>query len=107
MIQTRLYISVLIAMLSLGIQAQAQVKISGKVVDSDNEPIEFATVRVDGTAIGTGTDLRGEYSLNVAQSDTIELIFNCIGYKEYRQKLIDAKGEMVVNAKLFKNTRQL
>lgn len=107
MIQTRLYISVLIAVLSLGIQAQAQVKISGKVVDSDNEPIEFATVRVDGTAIGTGTDLRGEYSLNVAQSDTIELIFNCIGYKEYRQKLIDAKGEMVVNAKLFKNTRQL
>ena len=61
MIQTRLYISVLIAVLSLGIQAQAQVKISGKVVDSDNEPIEFATVRVDGTAIGTGTDLRGEY----------------------------------------------
>ncbi len=39
------------------------VRISGRVRDNDDKPIEFATVRVANTAIGTNTDLKGMYSL--------------------------------------------
>ena len=49
----------------------AQVKIHGKITDGDNKAIEFATVRISGTAIGTTSGLDGEYSLSTAESDTI------------------------------------
>ena len=41
------------------LQAVAQVTISGKVTDDADAPIEFATVRVMGTAIGTNTQKLG------------------------------------------------
>lgn len=76
------------------------VKISGKVQDAEEKPIEFATVRIGGTAIGTNTDLQGKYSLTVASRDTIEVIFTCIGYKTVNRKLIDAKGDVTLNVKM-------
>lgn len=104
-ITKRLYIlSLLLLIASAG---HAQVKIFGKVIDAEEQPIEFATVRIAGTAVGATTGLDGSYSLSVAESDTIEIIFTCIGYKEHKQKLISPSGNVNVNAKLFKTTREL
>lgn len=77
------------------------VKISGKVVDSEDKPVEFATVRVAGTAVGTNTDLKGDYSLQVAQKDTIEMIYSCIGFKSMHHKLINPKGDLTLNIRLY------
>lgn len=76
------------------------LKISGKIVDNDDKPVEFATIRVAGTAIGTNTDLQGNYSLQVAQKDTVELIYSAIGYRQTKQKLVKPKGSLVINIKL-------
>ena len=104
-ITKRLYIlSLLLLIASAG---HAQVKIFGKVIDAEEQPIEFATVRIAGTAVGATTGLDGSYSLSVTESDTIEIIFTCIGYKEHKQKLISPSGNVTVNAKLFKTTREL
>ena len=104
-ITKRLYIlSLLLLIASAG---YAQVKIFGKVIDAEEQPIEFATVRIAGTAVGATTGLDGSYNLSVAESDTIEIIFTCIGYKEHKQKLISPSGNVNVNAKLFKTTREL
>lgn len=104
-ITKRLYIlSLLLLIASAG---HAQVKIFGKVIDAEEQPIEFATVRIAGTTVGATTGLDGSYSLSVAESDTIEIIFTCIGYKEHKQKLISPSGNVNVNAKLFKTTREL
>lgn len=85
----------------------AQVKISGKITDAENQPIEFATVRVANTAIGTTSDLKGNYSISVPRRDTVEVIFSCIGFKEQSQKLIKPKGQMELNVRLFKTAKQL
>lgn len=77
------------------------VKISGKVVDNEDKPIEFGTVRVAGTAIGTNTDLKGMYSISVAEQDTINLVFSCIGFKETSHKLINPKGTLTLNVKMY------
>ena len=104
-ITKRLYIlSLLLLIASAG---HAQVKIFGKVIDAEEQPIEFATVRIAGTAVGATTGLDGSYSLSVTESDTIEIIFTCIGYKEHKQKLISPSGNVNVNTKLFKTTREL
>ncbi len=85
----------------------AQVKIHGKVIDADNEPLEFATVRVAGTAIGTNTGLDGGYSLTVAEQDTLEIVFSCIGFREEKRKLYDAKGDVTLNMRLQRATKEL
>lgn len=100
------YILFLICVLC-GVAAQAQVKIHGKVTDADNNPLEFVTVRVAGTATGTTTGLEGNYQLSAAQQDTIKLVFTCIGYKEVERQLIDAKGDHTVNVRMYQSSKEL
>lgn len=90
-----------------GEAAQAQVKIHGKVTDADNNPLEFVTVRVAGTATGTTTGLEGNYQLSAAQQDTIKLVFTCIGYKEVERQLIDTKGDQTVNVRMYQSSKEL
>ena len=88
--------------------AQAEsVKISGKVIDGDSNPVEFATVRIAGTSIGTNTDLEGLYSLSVAQADTINVVFSCIGFKEVKRQLIDPQGEVTLNVRMYSDQQLL
>lgn len=98
----KLYISWILALLAFAIPLAAEnVKISGKVIDGEDKPVEFGTVRIAGTAIGTNTDLKGMYQLSVAQKDTIEVIFSCIGFKTVSRKLIDAKGDVTLNVRMY------
>lgn len=83
------------------------VKISGKVINSEDKPVEFATVRVAGTAIGTNTNLKGQYSLSVAQKDTIELIYSCVGFKTVNHKLVNPKGDLTLNVRMYSNDVEL
>ena len=81
--------------------AADNVKITGKVVDNEDKPVEFATVKVAGTAIGTNTDLKGMYSLSVASKDTLDIVYSCIGFKTVTRKLIDAKGDVTINVRMY------
>lgn len=84
-----------------GSVAQGRVKITGKISDNENKPVEFATVRVGGTAIGANSNLKGDYSLSFAPRDTVELIFSCIGYKTVSHKLVRPRGDLQLNVRLF------
>lgn len=83
------------------------VRISGKIVDREDKPVEFATVRVSGTAIGTNSDLKGQYSLQVAAKDTLELVFSCIGFKTVNHKLINPKGSLTLNVRMYSSDVEL
>lgn len=83
------------------------IKIAGKVIDQEEKPIEFATVRIAGTSIGTNTDLQGNYTLSIAQKDTVEVVFSCIGFKNVSRKLIDAKGDITLNVKMANDATEL
>lgn len=87
--------------LAVAFQGLAEnIKIHGKITDQEEKPVEFATIRIGGTSIGTNSDLQGNYSLSVAQKDTIDIIFTCIGFKTVNRKLIDPKGDVTLNVKL-------
>ena len=82
--------------------AVAQVKIHGKVIDAQDSPLEFVTVRIDGTAIGTNTGIDGTFKLSCPPpaNDTLVVVFSCIGYEELRRKLINPKGDMALNVRM-------
>lgn len=101
------HITVLIFLLLGVFVANANVEISGKVTDDKDDPIEFATVRVQGTAIGTNTNLKGEYALSVADRDTLVVEVSCLGYANVVRQYIKPKGKIVLNAKLYQKTTEL
>lgn len=92
---------------ALAFDAAAAIKITGKVTDEFNEPLEFVSVRVSGTALGAATGTDGTYKLSVPDADTLRLVFSAVGYKESRRRLIDARGEVSVNVKMEPETYML
>ena len=95
------YILFLLLMFSTFNSFAESIKIYGKVRDNDNNPIEFATVRIEGSSIGTNTDLQGNYSLSVTVKDTINVIYSSVGYKTVKHKLINPKSDVMFNVKLY------
>ena len=87
--------------------AFSQVKITGNVVDAAGEPIEFATVRLLGTAVGTNTDTKGLYEMTVPKADTIMVEFSCLGYSTVTRQLIKPEGTVTINPKLYEKTLEL
>lgn len=87
--------------------AVAQISVSGKVTDEKEAPIEFATIRVMGTAIGTNSNLKGEFSLSVAQCDTLLVEVSCIGYASIKRQYVKPKGKITLNAKLYPKSQEL
>lgn len=91
-----------------GLLLDAQVTITGKVVDEENSPIEFATVRIDGTTTGVNTDEKGKFELKISPStDTVVVVFSCVGYSDVKRQLIKPDGTVTINPKLYKKTTEL
>ena len=82
------------SLLLLGVTAFAQNRpVSGKVVDKNGEPVVGAAVVVVGNnALGTETNLDGNYSLMVPPQATLSV--SCIGYATQN---VAVAGRSVVN----------
>ena len=102
---TKIMIALVLLIQAAGVAAQ--VKITGKVVDEAGQPIEFATVRVVGTTLGTNTDIQGAYELSVPQQDTITVEFTCLGYSTIKRQLVKPQGTITINPKMYEKTTEL
>lgn len=83
------------------------VKITGTVIDEDSQPLEFATIAIEGTAIGTNSDTNGKYELTVPAADTLMVVFSHMGYKRVRRQLIKPQGTVSLSPKLYRETIEL
>lgn len=61
-----------------------KIKATGKVMDTNGEPIIGATVKEQGSLNGAITDIDGNFSLDVADNAILEISY--IGYQTYRLK---------------------
>ena len=83
-LKLRYFIALLLCVTFLGLttSAYAQKAISGKVVDESNEPLIGVTVSIQGTTVGTITDIDGNYSINVPSGqENGTVVFSFIGYE--------------------------
>lgn len=94
------HICIFAVLLFIPLRSLCAVNIHGKVTQEDNEPLEFVSVRIAGTAIGSMTDLEGNFTITAAEADTIKVVFSCIGYDDATRRLIKPKGDIVLNVKM-------
>lgn len=80
-------------MLSIGYSIAQTARVSGVVVDSNNEPAIGVTVVVKGTTVGTLTDSDGNFMLNLPEGKNT-LVFSLIGMKSVEARA--AQGMKVV-----------
>lgn len=81
--------------------AQGSVKVTGKVVDNQNEPMIGVSIVEKGTANGVITDLDGNYSLSVSEGATI--IYSYIGYITQEKKAVAG----IMNITLIEDAKTL
>ena len=58
-----------------------QASISGRIIDSNNQPVFLANVAVEGKNIGTMTETDGTFLIEVPDSEDLHVIISCVGYK--------------------------
>ena len=79
---------------------QGKVKLSGRVIDDEQNPVLFAVVRIEGQAAGTTTDLQGRYKLEFNTADTVVVSFSMLGYETKKRTLIKPRGDLRLNVTL-------
>ena len=66
--------------------------ISGKIISSEHEAMDFATVQIKGTGHGTRPDAKGIYHLH-AKAGTHTLVFKAMGYETVERTVTLTAGE--------------
>lgn len=61
--------------------------IQGKVLDSDDMPVPYATVAVVNSTTGTVTNEEGYFSLSIIGDKSTQILVRCIGYEELKQTI--------------------
>lgn len=82
--------------------AQSQITVSGKVMSGDDEPVIGANVIVDGSSVGTITDLDGSYSITVPDSGGT-LLYSYLGYSTKRMTIAPNSGNMVYDISMVQD----
>lgn len=75
-----------LSLLFFYVSSFSQIRISGKVLDENNNPIEAASVYLNNTTIGVSTNVDGAFELTIKEG-VYELIVSYISYKTIQYNL--------------------
>lgn len=74
--------------------------ISGTITNDEHQPLEFATIKVEGQATGAVSDLEGNYSVTIQSADSVVVVYSMIGYQTRKRTLRNPKGKITLNVLL-------
>ena len=93
---TLLNIILLISLFSTTLFSQeSKYGIKGKVVDASNSnPVEFANVGIEGTYMGTASDIDGIFKLTINEKfSDFDVVISAVGYQSKRLKVKELAGD--------------
>ena len=88
----KIILSTIICFLSIGIYGQS-FTLEGRVTDESQNAIEFCTVSCTSQGKMTMTNLKGEFSLQLATADSVSIRFSMIGYRAKTRLLRNPRGK--------------
>ena len=95
----------LLLTLVVSADASAQRRVTGRVTGTADEPVQSASVTVQGTTIGTHTSEDGRYTLNSVPAGAQVLVVRRIGYRRVTQPLSATADQ--VDVRMEKDVLQL
>ncbi len=97
----------LISFLFLPLLINAQTKISGKITDSDGNPLSGANIYIKDTYDGTTSKVDGTFLFKTTESGIAVLIASFVGYKKYENNIVLKKGELKLDIALDEEVTQM
>ena len=91
---TGLLLLMLIFSLSAYSQHGKGVMISGRIISTEKEIVDFATVHLKGTGFGSATNREGLYHIK-APGGEYTLVVSAMGYKTIEKKVVLRRGERI------------
>jgi len=82
--------------------ASAQTTVSGNVSDESGEGLIGVNVLVDGTVLGTITDINGDFTLTVQSAPPFTLVISYVGYESQRVEV--SSSTTTINIELAEST---
>lgn len=83
-------------------QSGVKEKVTGRVLDANNEPVIGAAIMVQGTTTGTTTDIDGNFSLEAPKGSTLE-----VSYIGYQTQQVTAQGGRMLVVSMKEDTQLL
>src|SRR6185437_6308923 len=80
--------------------------ITGKVTDTLQKPIAYASVYIKGTTKGTTTNDNGIYTIDLADGQ-YTIIFRMLGYKSYSKIIVVANEKIILDVVLHDENMQM
>ena len=97
-------LTLLAVLLFYSLAAISQSKtFTGRVLSKDGSPIPDASVRIEGTKVGTTTNAKGEFTINAKPGATLHI--SAISFTEERVKLVEGRDSY--NISLAESTKFL
>lgn len=93
------HLSLLFCFLFLQIPFLSATHIKGKIIDTQGEILSFASVHVEGTSIGTTSNIDGFYDLEL-EKGTYKLVFQYVGYTSKIESITVDKETIELNITL-------
>lgn len=87
----------LLMLISTTAAAQNEVTLSGRVLDDEQTPLAFVTVKVANQMAGATTDLDGKYKFTFHTADTVVITYQMMGFQKRTKKLIRPQGKLTLN----------
>jgi len=82
---TKVMMSLFLAVLFCGTAIAQEIEISGTVSTSNGETLPGVSIALEGTQIGTTTDLNGNYTIDAPEDGV--LVFSFVGFQTVREQI--------------------
>ncbi len=104
----RFYLFFVFISLFSNVFAQNSPTISGTITDNEKQPIEYATIQIEGSTHGTITNEKGFYSLDIPANQEISITFSFIGFEKQTSQIILKHSEnRIINIQLKPSSTML
>jgi len=91
----RLILSLFFSIGLFAIANAQNLKLTGKIVNSKNEPLAGVSVKIAGSSTGAISDLEGRFSLTLTPGKKCELEFSAVGYESKTITEVDVTSGQV------------
>jgi len=98
-------ILVFILLLSFSAFAQKGI-VKGRIIADSTHPVEFATIYLKGTSLGTVTDADGLFCIHGIKPGSYTLIFCHVGFASIEQTITISSDKLLVDVTLHTQTKE-